>query len=282
MKKPLVPIRDDRSEFPSVDRAPFFLGMLEDFGVDFRGKRIVDLGAGFGTIAMALARSGSDVAAIDAGERQLDELKRRALNDGIELQVYSGNLISDALPVTDVDLALLVGVVEYAGMWSDTEPVEQLQVKVLKTALNTLRPGGTLVLCTKNRIWPVFAFRDVHTKLPLVNVLPRPIAEKLARRLTGEPYRLYIHSPKKWQSLLHEAGFERSEVAYPYFSYQYPVGISQKPAIRDFMKLQEPNDAPSLAYITHGRFWKLKAVAMGLAHSIGVPFSNSVVIKATK
>lgn len=282
MKNPVIRILDDRAKFPAVDRTQYVLKLLREIDVSFEGKRVADLGAGFGSISIALAKGGADVVAIDANEQQIEELKRRAATDGVKLEAYVGNLLEDLNFISDAELALMVGVVEYAGMWNDTDAVEDLQVKVLRTAYDSLRPDGTFVLCTKNRIWPFFAVSDVNTGMPLVNVLPRPLAEKVSQRLSGKPYRIYIHSPRKWQDLLEKAGFRQSEVYYPFLSYQFPIGVSRKPSFAEAAALPEPQGPQELARFTHGRFWKLKANAMALAHRIGIPLSQSVVIKAIK
>ena len=247
------------------------------------GRRVAELGAGFGSIARASARAGAaQVFAVDVQGERVEEASRRARVEGLTVEPVQANLLSPAADLPQVDVALLIGVVEYAGLWSLDEPVSLLQRRVFETAFQMLAPGGTLVVGTKNRWWPTFAVRDVHTGQPLVNALPRALANVLSRRTNGSPYRYHLHSPKGWADLLRAAGFSRVQCLYPYFSYQFPLLAVKKPTFADVGRLRQLDVPPDVAGAVYGRFPRLKAYTMAASAAIGIPVTHGVILTAQK
>ena len=204
-----IPARDTETEFQVFDRGSRFLELLEEINVTVRDKRVVDLGTGYGFLR---ARCGARFRrSRDRGRR-----RPRAIGAGPTARASDSwrstrfrqicSIPTVSLPRSD--LAFLIGVVEYAGLWDVDEPVEDLQRRVFMTAYSALDPGGQLIFGSKNRLWPALAVRDVHTQMPLVNALPRGLADRLSHRLKGVPYRHHIHSPRGWSALLRAAGFQ--------------------------------------------------------------------------
>jgi hypothetical protein len=139
-----------------------------------------------------------------------------------------------------------------------------------------------LVFGSKNRIWPRFIVDDVHTHLPLVNILPRRAADALSQRLRGTPYRHHIHGPRKWESLLREAGFNEVRAYRPYFSYQLPLLIPERSALKLVRAIRCLPLSDEEARAARGPRWLPKAVLMGLAGHLGLPISHSVLMLAWK
>jgi 2-polyprenyl-3-methyl-5-hydroxy-6-metoxy-1,4-benzoquinol methylase len=188
-----IPARDDATEFPEFDRGTRFLGVLEEIGVGVAGRTVADLGTGFGSTALAAARAGATrVLALDANEERLAVVVERAARGGLDVEVVRGNLLAPPVMAASVDVAFMVGVIEYAGLWGENSPVADLQRQVLSGAWRMLRPGGVLILATKNRLWPKYAVSDPHTRQVGVNVLPRRWAVALWRRRAHQPYRHHI------------------------------------------------------------------------------------------
>lgn len=283
METLVIPVRDDAREFPRYDRGREFIDLLAGLGANVQGRRVAELGAGYGSIARAAARAGAaQVYALDVQGERIEEAARRAGAEGFSVEPIRANLLDPPPDLPQVDLALLIGVVEYAGLWDETEPVESLQRRVFETAYQMLAPGGTLIVGTKNRLWPTFALRDVHTRRPLVNILPRPLADRLSRRFDGAPYRHHLHTPRGWVNLLREAGFSRVECSYPYFSYQFPLLAVDRPRFGDIPHLWRHDVPPDVARAVYGRFPRLKAYAIAAAAAAGLPLTHSVLLKAQK
>jgi len=280
---PTIPARDDASEFTTFERGARFISLLEELGVTVRERRVIDLGAGYGSIAIAAAQAGAaSVVACDVNVERLSAVAQRAARAGVEVETCRANLLEPSHRIPPADVALLIGVVEYAGLWDMEVSPEDLQTRVFRTAYSALGTGGVLVFGSKNRAWPRFLFKDIHTGRPLVNALPRTLADMLSRRIDGRPYRHYLHTPHGWSGLLRAAGFRKLTIYHPYFSYQFPVKIVERPSFRmisDLRRLRLHSDERAVAM---GSLWFPKALLMALSALARVTLSQSVIIKAEK
>jgi len=280
---PSIPALDDAGSFPSIDRGARFLSLVETIGVAVAGRTVVDLGTGYGSLAIAAAKAGAaQVIAADANGRRLAEVESRARQVDASVEVIEANLLDHKLDIPPADVAFLIGVVEYAGLWDADRPVEELQRRVFISAHRALAPGGVLVFGSKNRLWPRFTVGDVHTGQPLVNALPRGLAERLSRLLGRRSYRHHIHTPGHWASLLREAGFRSTHLYFPYFSYQFPVFIEEQPSLAAIRPLWTMSLSPEEARVALGRFWLPKALLMAIGGQTGIPLTHSVLITARK
>jgi ubiquinone/menaquinone biosynthesis C-methylase UbiE len=106
-----------------------------------RGEdRVVDLGAGTGLVALALAPCVEEVVAVDISERMLERLEAQSATDGIRnLRTLEADLRH--LPLADESATLVVS--NYAFHHLDDAGKEL----ALSEARRVLRPGGRLVLC---------------------------------------------------------------------------------------------------------------------------------------
>lgn len=69
---------------PSMSRdVNLMIAHSEDSGIDFSGRRVLDIGCGTGTVAIPLARKGSFVTGIDLSEGMLAAFERDAQGAGV-------------------------------------------------------------------------------------------------------------------------------------------------------------------------------------------------------
>lgn len=142
---------------------------------DIQHLRLLDLGCGMGGFAVAAAQQGAQVTALDYNPAYADITRRRAARYGLNIPVVvaAGEVIP--LPAAHVDAVTCWDVLEHV----------QSPTLLLAGLARVVRPGGVLLLTAINR----FAFRDPHYHLPLINWLPRPLAEvvimALGRRKGG-------------------------------------------------------------------------------------------------
>ena len=153
---------------------------------------------------------------------------------------------------------------------------------MLRTGFDALKPGGVLIVGTKNRLWPRFFLKDAHTGRPLVNFLPRQWADFASRTIGGRPYRHHIHSPQKWARMLRAAGFSSVICFYPYFSYQFPLVLVARPSFGVIGEVRVRLRSIGDTNLPIDRLWQLKAALMALGGVAHVPLSHGVILVARK
>jgi SAM-dependent methyltransferase len=136
------------------------------------GKSMLDLGAGMGGLSVALLLEYGDkglrLQSMDYNPDYCRIARLRARRYGLTLSITVG--AGEHLPYPDgsFDLITCLDVLEHVSSTDD----------VLREMRRVLKPGGTVLTTIPNRR----AFRDPHYHLPLINWLPRPLAEAIVRR----------------------------------------------------------------------------------------------------
>lgn len=83
---------------------PVFLQFLKN--IDFQRKKVLDVGAGSGVLALFAARQGAEVTALDINLLAVETVSRNAAANGLTLQVLQSDLF-DQLPVQTFDYLLI-------------------------------------------------------------------------------------------------------------------------------------------------------------------------------
>lgn len=112
-------------------------GLLER--IDLEEGAVLDLGCGPGRHALPLARAGLDVTAIDTSELLLDELRRRAADEGLSLDIRREDMREFSRP-NAFDAVLVMWTT--FGYFED----EADHDRVLTRIVESLKPGGVMVL----------------------------------------------------------------------------------------------------------------------------------------
>lgn len=133
------------------------------------GRLILDLGAGMGGFAVAMAREGACVFALEYNGDYCQITRLRGRRYGLDLPIVQAAGETLPFPAESFDLVCC---------WDVLEHVQNPRA-VLSETYRVLRPGGVLLLTVVNRL----AFYDRHYHLPAINWLPRPWAEALLHRL---------------------------------------------------------------------------------------------------
>jgi len=82
-------------------------GMMAEMGVDFSGKRVVDIGCGTGVYTLRVAQKAAQVDALDISEEMLKILREDAKNHGLtNIQTHHSDWIDFPLPDVPYDYAL--------------------------------------------------------------------------------------------------------------------------------------------------------------------------------
>jgi SAM-dependent methyltransferase len=211
-------------------RAGVYFDLLRGRGVALTCGRLLDIGSGFGGFTIHAAREGARVTAVDGDEYRLKVLRERLSKEAPDVRTRVATLKADAprLPLADAsfDHAITIGVVEWVPVVSreDGDP-RAVQMDTLAEIRRILRSGGTYVLATKNRWYPPHVWRDPNSRWLLVDGLPRPAAQMLARAVWSQAYRTYNHSVRGWRAMLREAGFRSVDVLLPVSSMHWPLEL---------------------------------------------------------
>ncbi len=191
-----------------------------------RDDLVVDLGAGTGLLALALAPRVDELVAVDISERMLDRLDDAAVADGIHnVETLAADL--RRLPLGDESATLVVS--NYAFHHLDDAGKEL----ALAEARRILRPGGRLVIC------------DMMFSLSLEPRDRRLVAEKVVALLKRGPagvvrivrnaWRVAVGrwerpaTPETWKEMLVARGFV--DVRIELLEHEAAVALARRPAL---------------------------------------------------
>jgi len=173
----------------------------------------LDIGCGTGPLAIAAARRGSRVTAVDVGMRWLVLARERCREAGVAVSLVCAN--AETLPLRDGTFDVVAG----------ESVIENLadQARALSEAARVLRSRGALWLSMPNKrsVGP-----DPHLGLPALGWFPDGVAAWYARRIGAVPPRRRLLSGGGLRTLLAPQGFADIRVALPSIDDAQRVGLS--------------------------------------------------------
>jgi len=188
---------------------------------------VLDIGSGWGNIAISLSRWCKLVYCCDVNMINLRLLRARLRDRNISNVAafqYEPNAFLH-LPFRDssIDVALLNGVLEWIGAADIEASPGRIQLEALKEIRRILKPGGALYIGIENRYsLSTLCGQRMHGELPFVGLLPRMISNLITKMITGKPHRTYIYTLFGYRRLLSRAGFVNTDFYIPYPSYHDP------------------------------------------------------------
>jgi ubiquinone/menaquinone biosynthesis C-methylase UbiE len=165
-------------------------------GRPLEGLDLLDVGCGFGALALLFAVHGARVTGVDPDDRRFPVGRTVAERFDLPVRFVRGRMEAIPLPDDAFDLA----VVNNSLCYVVDLPA---RVRALAEVRRVLRPGGRVVVRNPNRWHPL----DVFTGLPLVHMLPRGLAAPAAERLGRTRSDTLLVSPPRARRELREAGF---------------------------------------------------------------------------
>lgn len=226
----------------------------------------IDMGAGAGVIAGALASRFDRVVALDHDPAWCRFMRRRFIEDGVGVDVVAGSGFDIPLPPGSADLVVLNGVLEWAA--SDDDPVRRhsspraVQIDFLRGIQRVLRRRGRVAIAIENR-WHLENFRGYrpHGEPSYVPILPRWLADRITRAQRGAGYRTWTYGAGGYRRLLRAAGFANVQIFAALPDYHEPMeaipvrdawGIRARYGPRDGVKARVFDALAGLGVIGHG------------------------------
>jgi ubiquinone/menaquinone biosynthesis C-methylase UbiE len=193
-------------------RGDVVLHLLRDLGglADIEGRRVLEVGSGWGSLAAYLAWQGAPASLIGVDIREdfvaaaRQALEQTPLQGVIEFRVEDLRELSE--PDGGADVVVANNVLPYLA---DAGSLEAALGEVRRV----LAPGGVFVAYQANRR----SFRDPFTRAPLVHRMPPRLADAVCRATGWEHShgRVRLVSPVALRRALLEAGFTEVRIGAP-------------------------------------------------------------------
>lgn len=184
----------------------------------FNGKKVLELGCGCGAITRFLGESGADVVAVE-GSAMRASIAAKRCEDLDNVTVMCEKILDLPCPEGQFDVVTLIGVLEYARMFSDSaDPIHE----TLARAYSMLRPGGCLVLAIENRFGLKYfaGGNEDH--------LGHPMAGIQGEYTANSPV---TFSRKELAQRLEAASFTDLDLHLPFPDYKLPTLMVHGPAL---------------------------------------------------
>jgi O-antigen/teichoic acid export membrane protein/SAM-dependent methyltransferase len=163
----------DTNSVLAARRGRLLLRLLAEQGMSsIDGLRVLDLGAGFGALALYFAHLGASVVAVDPNEQRMRVALAVARRRGLDLSIVAARAQSLPFPDASFDLVIANNSLCYIV---DVDAHRA----ALSEARRVLAPGGWMAMRNPNRLH----LRDQFTGLPLLALLPPPLARRATRAL---------------------------------------------------------------------------------------------------
>jgi len=176
-----------------------------------KGQDILEIGAGCGALSRYLGECSANVLALEGSLRR-SKIARSRTRDLPNVTVVAEKL-SDFRTDQRFDVITLIGVLEYAGLYSEAENPAEI---MLANVASMLKPNGVVVLAIENQLGLKYfaGAPEDHIGLPMYGLEDR--YEKTQPRTYGR---------KTLSDLLAKAGLPVTSFLAPFPDYKLPISI---------------------------------------------------------
>ncbi|NKB57655.1 MAG: methyltransferase domain-containing protein [Alphaproteobacteria bacterium] len=189
------------------------------------GGKVLDFGCGYGGVTALLADMFDEVVSLDGSEGRVSFLNIRRQQDNMDnvTTVCHMDVLNLPFPDNHFDAIVLVGVLEYLPMNIADQSVQEAHVMCLKSFMRILRPGGTILVNSKNRFgWHYLLGGKDNFGIPFGPALPIWLADLIVRIQNKGRYRIINYSYGGYRRMFERAGFKNLQLHGPYPGYQSP------------------------------------------------------------
>lgn len=212
------------------------------------GSQVLDVGAGWGQIALPLARQGnSTITALEPTPERLAFIRAAAAQEQSLDQLHFIQADFQDINFEPVfDLVCCVGVLEWVPKFQPGES-RSVQLAFLRGLRSTLRSGGKCYLGIENRLGLKYLLgaRDDHTGLRNVSVFDAALAKTKHEGATTQELRAFTYSHAEYMSLFQEAGFTQIQTYGAFPDYKLSELILPCASAEEFNRCLLGNPIPS-------------------------------------
>lgn len=188
---------------------------------------VLDIGAGWGQIAVPLARN-HQVTALEPTPERLAFIEAIARQEGVADSMRF--VEADFLRVefaTRFDLACCIGVLEWVPKFSPGRPALETQIDFLARIRRLLTPDGRLVVGIENRLGLKYLLGapDDHLATAGVGQYDAQLASQKWHALHGQDLRVFTYTRAELADMLARAGFGRLVFHAAFPDYKLPQVI---------------------------------------------------------
>jgi SAM-dependent methyltransferase len=221
-------------------------------GID-ENTRVLDLGAGYGSLSVPVAKVAGQVVSVDAVPQRNKFLRIRAAQEGLDnVVVVNGDVMRPPLAPGQFDVVILNGMLEWVAVAETEGAPREVQLRFLRNVRSLLREGGKVYVGIENRFghWAWAGGKD-HSGLKYTSIMPKFMANWVVRAkakrqsfrtdFSKDSYRTYIYSSYGFRKLLQEAGFANVGVYTPFPTYNHVncfLSIDDPTPYRHFIRSQ--------------------------------------------
>lgn len=116
--------------------------LLKRVPVDnLRGKKVLEIGLGYGTLGQKIAEAGTDYTGLDIAQGPVDMMNHRMRMQGLQGKAIQGSMLQCPLPDTSLDCVVSIGCFHHTG---------NIQ-RCIDETWRVLKPGGKAYLMVYNQ-----------------------------------------------------------------------------------------------------------------------------------
>ena len=203
--------------------------------------KILDVGAGWGQIALPLARNAKNqVTALEPTPERMGFIHAAAAQERLadRMHFVQADFFDIDFEPQQFDLVSCIGVLEWVPKFRAGEPAE-VQTDFLRRLRRLLSPRGRLVIGIENRLGLKYLLGapDDHTGASGISVYDAALAAEKYLQQTGQPLRSFTFTRAELASLLTDAGFREPTFFAAFPDYKLPqLILPLGPEVDDFFE----------------------------------------------
>jgi 2-polyprenyl-3-methyl-5-hydroxy-6-metoxy-1,4-benzoquinol methylase len=189
---------------------------------------VLDVGSGWGQIALSLARGDHKVCALEPTTERLHFIQAAAEQEGIRKKMFFlGCNYQDVEFSQKFDLITAIGVLEWCAKFEEGGDPQVTQLNFLKKCRTDLKDGGCCVIGIENRFGLKYwlGVAGDHTGVSGIEIFDAHLAKKRWQQENQTELRTFIYTMAEYRDMLTDAGFREISFFAAFPDYKLPQVI---------------------------------------------------------